>query len=86
MIYPKCQQEQAVSETCIHSSVIFQKYFESLQELEKKTSNERDQKLKKGCDTEYKASLFSILEQDWKPFSTFAKHPLTKCCGLLQLC
>jgi hypothetical protein len=50
----------------------FKRLFKSLQELEKKTSNERDQKLKKRYDTEYKASLFSIFDQDWKPVSTFA--------------
>jgi hypothetical protein len=70
MICPKCQHEQVKSETCIHCGVIFQKYLESLDDVKKKTSNERNQKPEKEVDTEYKVSIFSVFEQDWKPIST----------------
>ncbi|MBN4080005.1 hypothetical protein JYT60_02085, partial [bacterium AH-315-C08] len=67
---PKCQHEQAESETCIHCGVIFQKYLEYLDDSKKKTSNERDQKLEKESDVENKVSFFSVFDQDWKPVST----------------
>jgi hypothetical protein len=70
MICPKCQHEQAESETCIHCGVIFQKYLEYLDDSKKKTSNDSDQKLENEDDTEYNVSLFSIFDQDWKPVST----------------
>jgi len=40
------------------SGVIFQKYLEYLDDSEKTTSNERDQKLEKKGDAEDKVSLF----------------------------
>jgi hypothetical protein len=72
MICPNCQDEQAGSEICIHCGVIFQKYFESLQELEKKTSNERDQKLKKGMIHNKKRDFFQFFNDDWKLVSNFS--------------
>lgn len=68
MICPKCQHEQAESNTCIHCGVIFQKYFEHLDDLKKKTSNESDQK-REDNSKETKVSLFLIFDQDWKPVS-----------------
>jgi hypothetical protein len=70
MICPKCQHEQAESETCIHCGVIFKKYFEYLEDSKNKTSNEREQKLEKEDDPEHIVSLFSVFNQDWKPVST----------------
>jgi hypothetical protein len=67
MICPKCQHEQAESESCNHCGIIFQKYFEHLErvESEKRTplSKENDQELEKDDDGNSKLP-------NWKPVST----------------